>query len=106
MLTLKEEMAVEVLKGNDAAACALADRLIAERAGIEEREAKTATRRGTHFHDGYEVYHWPEFRALMERMGLDYFAHTVSISFRIAAGECVVVEHRIAAEDQGETHGT
>src|SRR5437660_574784 len=101
MLTLKEEMALAVLRGDDAAAEALADRIIEEKIGMIQKEGIPQTQKVYKLQpSGYEVYHWPEFQALLKRLNIDYTARTVSIAFKLAADEPVVIEHIVHGEDK------
>jgi hypothetical protein len=101
MLTLKEEMAMAVLRGHDDAAYALADKLIEERDdGVEKlAQAAVALREGEQAHDGYAVYRWPEFEAFCRRAGILWDLRTIGMSFSIKVGERFSVVHEYAASD-------
>lgn len=94
LITLAESMAIAVLRKDWAAALALADNL------IELRDNPTAmTKRAEEIYnsssrpvDGYEVFHWPEFRAFARRLGIVWDLHTREITFTLREGEAVVIK--------------
>lgn len=49
--------------------------------------------------DGWHVYKWPEFQALMDRLGVPYNARTRAITLRVAIGEAVKIEHEFQGGD-------
>jgi len=97
-------MALAVLRGDRAAAMALADKLAEEQVGLPDVNYDSKTHKGTV--DGYEVYHWPEFRALCHRLGIAYGLGTRTLTIRLAEGEAVTVTQeyltRARTDDQGE----
>lgn len=101
MLTLGEEMAMAVLRGDNAAAYALADKLIEERDdGVGKMaQAAVALREGEQAWDGYAVYGWPEFQAFCARAGILWDLRTINIAFSIKRGERMSVVHEYAASD-------
>lgn len=107
-LTLKEEMAMAVLKGDDGAAYALADELIRElQEGDASRTAVAeALRLGPHCDDSYNVYHWPEFQAFAKRLGILWDLRTIDLTIKLIHRQRVVVEQTYAACDNSdvETH--
>lgn len=101
-LTIGQQMALAVLRGDDVAAYALADKLMEERPQTFEQECEVdlQERRGTaKAHDGYAVYHWPEFRAFMERLGVRWNLDTTRLSIHLNEGEMVRIDHQYAGRD-------
>lgn len=49
--------------------------------------------------DGHEVFRWPEFKALCERLGVEYALPSSSITIRVAIGECPVVTQEYLGKD-------
>lgn len=99
--TLGEEMAVAVLRGDMAAAYALADMLIEEREAGGSPMAKAT--QGQHKHptasDGYAVYRWPEFQAFCKRAGICYDLKTVDMTITIREGLPLSIEHKYYGTD-------
>lgn len=105
MLTLKEEMALAVLRargGEDKAAYALADRLVAERMGLEEKEEVSGPPHSSIPGDGMEVFHWPETLAFLTRLGVDTKALIRSVEVKIAVGAVVTVNLSMLGEDYSD----
>lgn len=94
--TLAEEMALAVLRGDSAAAYALADQLLEERDDKVTKMSKAAQALSnrTTAGDGYAIYHWPEFRAFCDRAGILWDLRTISITFTIEEGASLVVDQR------------
>ncbi len=85
-ITLAESLAMAVLKGDTAAAYALADQLIEEREGFENlKQRAIATRTYPYATDGYSVYSWPEFRAFCDRLGVLWDLRTIDITISSTA---------------------
>lgn len=107
-LTLAEAMAVAVLQGDKVAAYALADRLAEEAAGLPAAAAdarpwqpeRQPQRRPPH---GRDVYHWPEFRALAERLGLAWDLATHGVRITLSADETVLIEQSYRGGDAAQT---
>lgn len=101
MLTLADEMALAVLRGDNVAAYALADQLLEEREGKITKMAKAAEllRAIPGAFDGYQVYLWPEFRAFCDRAGILWDLWTISMTFTIEEGSRLVVNHTYAGSD-------
>lgn len=102
MRTLAEAMAVAVLKGDMVAAYALADKLQEQRdegVDAQARAAKDLRENTRQAADGYDVYTWPEFQAFCKRAGILWDLRTISIEFRIAEGERMVIRQEYAASD-------
>src|SRR5687767_4310055 len=101
-----EEMAMAVLKGDVAAADALADKWVEERS--QTRTSRAAAEAETRTHpvpaDGHQVYQWPEFRAFAARLGFMWDLRTVSVIIRITEGKMVVVDHQYAGSDVPSHH--
>lgn len=101
-MTLAESMAMAVLKGDMVAAYALADKLLEEREGGVEKMAKAAKalrEQTPPAYDGYQVYFWPEFQAFCKRAGILWDLRTVSMTFCIAEGKRLVIDHQYAAQN-------
>lgn len=109
-MTLAEAMALAVLRGDEAAALALADRLIEGRLdtpGARERLASGPRRNPV---SALEVFGWPEFRALALRLGIQHRLPTTSLTIDLDVGGSVRVTHRhlgsvAAAVDPGPPPG-
>lgn len=91
MRTLAEAMAIAVLKGDMAAACALADKLIEERQQVRP-EFTQHPELGRPV-SGYEVYRWPEFIAFAGRLGFKWDLATTRVVITIAHDEMVCIDH-------------
>lgn len=50
-------------------------------------------------YDGYNVYHWPEFQALIKRLGVAEPFLTRGLTIRVAEGEVVEITHTYIAVD-------
>lgn len=51
--------------------------------------------------DGFAVYRWPEFRALMLRLGVPIDEkRTTKITLTLTEGEVVLIDHQYQAEDR------
>lgn len=100
-MTTAQALAIAVLKGDLGAAYALADRLQEEANDNQELNAirEAATRGGGTAYDGHAVYHWPEFQAFAQRLGLMWNLRTIDVSIHIREGELVTIEHRYAGSD-------
>lgn len=105
-MTLAEAMAMHVLRGDFASACALADMLI-ERRDTSNEKIDQAIREfrsvSDWANDGYAVYRWPEFREFCRRAGIRWDLDTIEMTIRIARGEMMVVDHKYRARDDGGT---
>lgn len=102
-MTLAESMAMAVIKGDIAAAYALADLLqeqrehpdsMAEQASAVHGESSRVT-------DGYQVYQWPEFRAFAKRLGFAWDLYTVDATIIVKEGEMVRIVQNYAGRDLG-----
>lgn len=101
-MTLEQELALAVLKGDMTAARALADRIIeVDTTPLETMEALKESRRVPGL--GMEVYHWPEFLALCKRLGVAWQLPTTSIVLTIREGEAVGVYHEYRASIRRDT---
>jgi len=49
---------------------------------------------------GREVYHWPEFRAFAERLGLEYELPTTEITITIPLEGLVTIAHDYHGKDR------
>jgi hypothetical protein len=100
MITLAESMALAVLKGDMAAAYALADQIINERI-IDPVKQSIAIRdiREHPFADGHVVYGWPEFQAFAKRLGLMWDLSTRQITITLPAEGSVTISQDYAAHD-------
>ena len=49
--------------------------------------------------DGYSVWHWPEFQALVKRLGIDLEAPTLAVTIRVHHEEIVTVIHEFRGLD-------
>jgi hypothetical protein len=56
--------------------------------------------------DGYEVYHWPEFRALCRRLGVIWGLPTSALTIQIRIGDPPVILHEYQGRDLNEVPGT
>lgn len=104
-MTLAESMALAVLKGDHVAAYALADKLIEQRdEGFDAmaRAARELREKHPVAHDGYGVYHWPEFQAFCKRAGILWDLRTVSMTFTIEEGACLDVTQTYRGTDTEE----
>ena len=98
--TLEEEMAIAVLRGDRAAACALADRLIEVRDAVPIVEEEISS--STHVTLCYEAYHWPEFLAFAKRLGIAWTRRTISITISMPHPDDVVrIEQTYNATNEG-----
>ena len=52
--------------------------------------------------DGYEVFRWPEFKALCERLGVEYSLPSSSITIRVAIGEPPIITQDYHGKDFNE----
>lgn len=103
-LTIEEAMAIAVLRGDRAAAHALADKLIEE---LQDRreipshvDRRSFTRQPTPSMVLSEVvYGWPEFRDLCRRLGIAYELGTYSLEIRMHAGEMIRINHIYRGSD-------
>ncbi len=50
--------------------------------------------------DGWKVMQWPEFKALMDRLGVPADRPTTAITLRVAIGETPMVNHEYRGRDQ------
>ena len=50
--------------------------------------------------DSSEVFGWPEFKALCDRLGINHWAATIKLSIHLAVGHAVTVDHQYLAEDE------
>lgn len=103
-LTLGEQMAMAILKGDRVAAYALADLLLEERArgdtpldqGYLERTKRTGVV------DGYSVYSWPEFKAFCKRAGILWDVGTRTLTITLQEDALLVVQQEYIGRDMGE----
>lgn len=104
--TLAEAMAVEVLRGDMVAAYALADRLLEQRDGGIDAQARAARELREHptAADGYGVYRWPEFIAFCKRAGILWDLRTVSMEFTIGEGQPLTVRQVYIGTDTDATY--
>ncbi len=49
--------------------------------------------------DGYVVFRWPEFQALMARMGVPEGVYTRGLTISVYEGRCPTVTHEYIASD-------
>lgn len=101
-LTLKEELAIAILRGDETALNIIVDLIIEERTGIREQIVLNQTNDPVGRPTGYEVYHWPEFYALLTRLGIDPLSRTISISLELTRDEIKIV-HNVQGQDHGPT---
>src|SRR4051812_15287190 len=95
-------MAMAVLKGDRAAAYALADSLLEERERGDTPLAQGYRERIRQHHMGeFEFYALPEFRALCQRVGILWDLNTVAMTITIAEGGLVTVNQTYRAVDLG-----
>lgn len=101
-MTLAEQMALCVLKGDMVAAYALADALVEERErGLttQAQVAKELSEQTSVCHDGYSVYRWPEFQAFCRRAGFLWDLRTIKMTIYINEGERLRIDHQYAGSD-------
>lgn len=98
--TLAEAMAIAVLKGDMAAALALADKLIEERSEVKRDFATLIEQSipGTPV-TGYEVYRWPEFIAFAQRLGFKWDLRTIECTITMKRDELVRIDHVYAGNN-------
>jgi hypothetical protein len=99
-LTLGEALALAVLKGDKVAAYALADSLLEERARGGTPLDEGYLESGRPGPTGYEVYHWPEFRAFAKRLGILWSVYTNEISLRLNVDEPVEINQSYRGVDR------
>lgn len=95
-LDVEEAMALAVLRGDKVAALMLADKLREDVYNDAYRRAATQTTQSRSI-PSWEVYQWPEFRALCERLGVPWGLATLDFKLILLMGEFVVVEHEYRA---------
>lgn len=106
-MTIAEAMAMAVIRGDRVAAYALADALIEERSNPTSMQQQAAAihaapdRRPV---EGYEVFHWPEFRAFARRLGLVWDLYTQEIMFTLKEGELVIIKQNYVANETRNPH--
>ncbi len=49
--------------------------------------------------DGYIVWQWPEFQALMARMGVPQDVYSRGVTLRVYEGKCPTITHEYIASD-------
>jgi hypothetical protein len=94
-------MALAVIRGDRAAAYALADKLVQESQetqlgrALRERAVRDAPVAG----GGYALYSWPEFQAFCRRLGVLWDLRTVKITLHLGEGEAVRVVQEYMGSD-------
>ncbi len=53
--------------------------------------------------DGLEVYHWPEFRALVEKLGIDWDLPSTQIVIDVQMCEPVQTVHKYLPDGKGSS---
>lgn len=109
-LTLAEALAMAILKGDMAAAYALADLLHDDPGRDRLNEAARVAREAGGRANGRDVYGWPEFRAFARRLGFLWDHLTVDVAIFIPPYGPVQVTHKYQgvnveapADDQEQT---
>ncbi len=51
--------------------------------------------------DGLDVYHWPEFKALVEKLGIDWKLPSIQIVIDVEIGKPVQTMHKYLPDGQG-----
>jgi hypothetical protein len=95
-VTIGEEMALDVLKGDTVRAYVLAEQLLKDRDSSRSAQAEAAKILRTKHqgvNDGYEVYRWPEFQAFCKRAGILWDLLTIGMVIHVNVGEMLKVEH-------------
>jgi hypothetical protein len=49
---------------------------------------------------GFDVYHWPEFKAFAERLGIEYELLTTNVTITIPVEGVVVIAHDYHGRDR------
>jgi hypothetical protein len=98
-LSIEKQLGLAALNGDLVAAYALKDWLEERQRTIEEQAAEQLCQHTAY--DGYMVYRWGEFQALIRRLGVRWCARTVSITITIAEGEAVRIDHKYLGDDYG-----
>ncbi len=97
-MTMEEQMALAVLKGDRVAALMLADRICetyAEKYQSVEEGLRIIRESGqNHTHMSYDVYHWPEFQAFCRRLGVAYDLPTLDLTITMRFDETVEIAHK------------
>jgi len=52
------------------------------------------------FYAGYDVFHWPEVKALMTRLGVEWENPTTGVTIHIPAEGFVRIDHTFMANDR------
>lgn len=99
-LTLAEAMAMAVIKGDMAAAYALADRLREEAEGKETMEAKALGQFRHSAASTHEVIGWPEFGAFARRLGLAWDLRTMDFSIDFNLDGIVTIHQKYQGADR------
>lgn len=94
--TLVEAMAIAVLRGDRAAAYALADKLIEERE--EDQRPPMEKSPGRHV-NSLAVFRWPEFLAFLQRLGVKAEGSITAMSIVLRIGDAVRVTTNRVGKD-------
>lgn len=100
-MTLAEEMALAVLRGDLVAASALADKLLEDRdSGVDAMaKAARALKEKRTVHQSHEVYLSPEFEAFCKRFGILWDLRTVNMTIELPVGEAMVIKQTYRGTD-------
>lgn len=102
-LTLAEALAMAVLKGDTAAAYALADQLLEERArGNTPLDAGYEEVRRLEGAMSYQVYSWPEFKALCRRAGILWNLTTTDLVIELPLDGPLTIRQGYRGINRGE----
>ena len=105
-LSLAESMALAVLKGDEVAAYALADKLVEELGGRPSlHEVMKIVKKGYPGRlsvDGCELTNWPEWIDLCARLGVKWDLPTTKLVLTITPDESMTVEQTYYARDMKE----
>lgn len=100
-MTLEEQLALAILRGERYAAMALVDALQEEWARTETLDEQAKRERETMdgVHDSRHVYSWPEFHAFASRLGILWNLRTINLRITMNHGERVLIEQTYAPVD-------